>query len=63
MSYGLLWDFTALGQLIRHMSLGIRFLFVRLRFRYCFFSPTPHDVNLASRYRVRRKLRPLGLSP
>ena len=41
------------------MSLSIRFLFVRLRFRYCFFSPIPHDMNLASRFRVRRKLRPL----
>ena len=62
-SYVLLLDFTACGQLIPHMSLSIRFLSVRLRFRYCFFSPTPHDVNLASCYRVRRKLRPLGLSP
>ena len=37
----------------------IRFLFVRLRFRYPFFSPTPHGVNLGSRYGVRRQLRPL----
>ena len=37
----------------------IRFLFVRLRFRYPFFSPTPRDVNLGSRYGVRRQLRPL----
>ena len=37
----------------------IRFLFVRLRFRYPFFSPTPHDVNLGNRYGVRRQLRPL----
>ena len=37
----------------------IRFLFVRLQFRYPFFSPTPHDVNLGSRYEVRRQLRPL----
>ena len=37
----------------------IRFLFVRLRFRYPFFSPTPHDANLGSRYGVRRQLRPL----
>ena len=28
----------------------IRFLFVRLRLRYPFFSPTSHDVNLGSRY-------------
>ena len=38
----------------------IRFLSVRLRFRYPFFSPTPHDVNLGSRYGVRWQLRPLG---
>ena len=37
----------------------IRFLFVRLRFRYPFFSPTPRDVNLGSRYGVRWQLRPL----
>ena len=55
----MLLDFNARGRLIRPMSLSIRFLFVRLRFRYCFFSPIPHDMNLASRFRVRRKLRPL----
>ena len=43
--------------LIRYTSLIIRFLFVRLRFCYCFFSPTPHDVNLASRFWVRCELR------
>ena len=37
----------------------IRFLSVRLRFRYPFFSPVPHDTNLGSRYGVRRQLRPL----
>ena len=37
----------------------IRFLFVRLRFRYPFFSLAPHDVDLGSRYGVRRQLRPL----
>ena len=36
-------------------------MFVRLRL--IFVSPTPHDVNLASRYRVRWELRPLGLPP
>ena len=41
----------------------IRFLFVRLRFRYPFFAPTPRSINLGSRYRVRRQLRPCGLSP
>src|SRR5699024_5461787 len=37
----------------------IRFLFVRLRFRYPFFSPTSRGVNLGSRFGVRRQLRPL----
>ena len=37
----------------------IRFLFVRLRFRYPFLSPTPRGVNLGSRFGVRRQLRPL----
>ena len=36
----------------------IRFLFVRLRFRYPFFSPVPRDTNLGSCYGVRRQLRP-----
>jgi len=62
MGYGCPLDFTTFSQLIRHTSLGIRFLFVRLRFRYCFFSPTPHGVKLASRYGVRRQLRPLWTS-
>ena len=61
--YGCLWDFTACSQLIRLIRLLIGFLFVGPRFRYGFFSPTPHDVKLASRYRVRRQLRPLGLPP
>ena len=37
----------------------IRFLFVRLRFRYPFFSPIPHDTNLGSRSGVRRATTPL----
>ena len=49
--------------LIRRMRLYIKFLFVRLRFRYPFFSPIPHDINLGSRFKVRRQLRPGGLSP
>ena len=57
--YGCLLDFAAFSQLIRRKRLNIRFLFVRLRFRYPFFSPTPRDVNLGSRYGVRRQLRPL----
>ena len=55
----MLLDFAAFSRFIPPISLGIRFLFVRLRFRYCFFSPLPHDMNLASCFRVRRKLRPL----
>ena len=61
--YGCLLDFAADSQLVRLMCLGIGFLSVRPRLRYCFFSPAPHDANLANRYRVRRQLRPLGLSP
>ena len=45
------------------MRLIIGFLFVGPRFRYCFLSLTPRDMNLASRYRVRWQLRPLGLPP
>ena len=43
-------DFDAFSHLIRLIRLTIRFLSVEPRFRYCFFSPTPHDVNLGSRY-------------
>ena len=56
-------DFVTLGPLILRIRLGIKFLFVRLRFRYPFFSPAPRDTNLGSRFRVRRQLRPGGLSP
>ena len=56
-------DFVTFGPLILRMRLGIKFLFVRLRFRYSFFSPAPHDINLGSRFKVRRQLRPGGLSP
>ena len=52
-------DFVTFGPLILRMRLGIKFLFVRMRFRYPFFSPTSHNMNLGSRYRVRRQLRPL----
>ena len=61
--YGCLWDFTDPCRLIRLLRLVIGFLFVGPRFRYGFFSPTPHSVKLASRYRVRWQLRPLGLPP
>ncbi len=47
------------GQLVRLLRLSIRFLFVRPRFRYCFFSPKRRRLKLASRFRVRRQLRPL----
>ena len=51
-------SFTVLSQLVRLIRLSIRFLFVRPRVRYCFFSPKCHHLKLASRYRVRRQLRP-----
>ena len=63
LSYGCLLDFTACCPLIRQRRLVIEFLFVGPRFRYGFFSPAPHSAKLASRYRVRRQLRPLGLPP
>ena len=50
-------NFTVLGQLVRLIRLGISFLFVRPRIRYCFFSPERHHSKLASRYGVRRQLR------
>ena len=61
--YGHLQDFTAISRLIRPARLVIGFLFVRPRFRYPFLSPERHRSNLGNRYRVRRRLRPLGLSP
>ena len=45
--------------LARRVRLHIQFLSVGPRFRYCFLSPAPHDANLASRFGVRRQLRPL----
>ena len=51
-------SFTVLGQLVRLIRLGIRFLFVRPRIRYCFFSPKGRPLKLASRYGVRWQLRP-----
>ena len=57
--YGCLLDFVTHSPLIRRIRLNIGFLFVRLRFCYPFLSPTPHDVNLGSRFGVRRQLRPL----
>ena len=56
-------DFVTFGPLILRMRLSIMFLFVGLQFRYPFFSPAPHDINLGSRFEVRRQLRPGGLSP
>ena len=52
------WNFTVLGQLVRLIRLSIRFLFVRPRIRYCFFSPKGRPLKLASRYGVRWQLRP-----
>ena len=51
--------FDVCSHLARRVRLHIQFLSVGPRFRYCFFSPAPHDANLASRYGVRRQLRPL----
>ena len=52
-------SFAVCSQLVRLICLCIRFLFVRPRVRYCFFSPERHRSKLASRYGVRRQLRPL----
>ena len=54
MGYGYLSGFVVLSQLTHHKRLVIRFLSVGLRFRYLFFSPIPHDINLESRFKVRR---------
>lgn len=51
-------NFAVFCQLVRLIRLGIRFLSVRSRVRYCFFSPERHHSKLASRYGVRRQLRP-----
>lgn len=51
-------SFTVFSQLVRLMRLSTMFLFVRPRFRYCFFSPERHHSKLASRYGVRWQLRP-----
>ena len=56
-------NFTAFSQLVRLIHLSIRFLFVRPRFRYCFFSPKGRPLKLVSRYGVRWQLHPGGLSP
>ena len=57
------WVFDICCHLARRVCLHIQFLSVGPRFRYCFFSPAPHGTDLASRYGVRRQLRPCGLSP
>lgn len=51
-------NFIAFGQLVRLIRFSIRFLFVRPRVRYCFFSPKGRPLKLASRYGVRWQLRP-----
>ena len=56
-------DFDVFRRLIRLTRLRIRFLSVGPRFRYCFLSPIPRGMKLASRYRIRRQLRSLGISP
>ena len=42
--------FDVSSHLARRVRLHIQFLSVGPRFRYCFFSPAPHDANLANRY-------------
>lgn len=69
--YVCLLDFAALCQPIRLIRLVIgrcmfssrSFLSVGPRFRFPFFSPKRRRLNLGTRYRVRRQLRRLGLSP
>jgi len=51
-------NFAVFSQLVRLIRLSTMFLFVRPRFRYCFFSPESHLSKLASRSGVRRQLRP-----
>ena len=51
-------SFTVCSQLVRLIRLSTMFLFVRPRFRYCFFSPERRHPKLASRSGVRRQLRP-----
>ncbi|WP_411915839.1 hypothetical protein [Porphyromonas miyakawae] len=52
------WSFTAFGQLARLIRLSNRFLFVRPRICYCFFSHKGRSLKHASRYGVRWQLRP-----
>ena len=52
------WNFTAFSQLVRLIRLGIGFLFVWSRVRYCSFSPKGRPSKLASRFGVRWQLRP-----
>ena len=56
-------NFTVLGQLVRLIRLSIRFLFVRPRIRYCFFSPKGHPLKLASPMGFVGNYAPGGLSP
>ena len=53
------WVFDICSHLARRVCLHIQFLSVGPRFRYCFFSPAPHDASLAIHFGVRRQLRPL----
>ena len=57
------WIFTAFCLLVRLIRLSIRFLSVRPRVRYCFFSPKGRPLKLASRYGVRWQLGMCGFSP
>ena len=51
----LMYSFLALGFSPDILAMAEN---MSIRFRYPFFSPTPHDVNLGSRFGVRRQLRP-----
>ena len=54
-----LLDFAVVGQLIRHVRLISRFLFVRLRFLLSLLLACTSRYKPRNRYRVRRQLRPL----
>ena len=56
-------NFTAVGQLVRSIRLSIRFLFIRPRIRYCFFSPEGAPWNLQVAMGFVGNYAPGGLSP
>ena len=56
-------NFTVFCQLVRLIRLHIRFLFVRPRVRYCFFSPKCHHLKLQVAIGFVDNYAPSGLSP